>query len=119
MIIGIGVDTIELERIAEMLSKQGFIQRILTSAELEQLQRLSDKRQIEFVAGRFAAKEALAKALGTGIGRQFQFHSASILNSETGAPIVHWHEEVAFITHLSITHTRHYASAVIVLEEKK
>ena len=70
MIKGIGIDAVELSRIKPIVEKQGsFIQRVLTPNELTPFEKLSTKRQIEFLAGRFACKEAFSKAWGTGIGK--------------------------------------------------
>ncbi|WP_449489008.1 holo-ACP synthase, partial [Streptomyces lavendulae] len=76
MIYGIGLDITELKRIASMAGrhKKRFAERILTRGqEADQYYELSEKRKIEFLAGRFAAKEAFSKAFGTGIGRQLSF----------------------------------------------
>lgn len=79
MIFGIGIDIVELHRIENMLSRQTrFPQRILTEAEYARFTQLSDKRKIEFLAGRFAAKEAFSKAYGTGIGKELSFQDIEI-----------------------------------------
>ena len=66
MVIGIGTDIVEIARIADVLDRQGdaFVQRILTHSEQKQYQ--ASKQKAAFLAKRFAAKEAVAKALGTG-----------------------------------------------------
>ena len=64
MIVGIGIDIVELKRIRKINKRQKkFVDRILTPFEKEIINRLTEKRQIEFLAGRFAAKEAFAKAV--------------------------------------------------------
>lgn len=79
MIYGIGLDITELKRIAAMAARQKrFAERILTPGELDQYHELSEKRKIEFLAGRFAAKEAFSKAFGTGIGKQLSFQDIEI-----------------------------------------
>jgi holo-[acyl-carrier protein] synthase len=119
MIKGIGIDIIELERIEHMIQQQPrFIQRILSPREQEKWQALSGKRQVEFMAGRFAVKEALAKALGTGIGKGFGWQDVSILSDELGAPQINWNNRnPTFKTHLSISHSANYVVAQVILEE--
>lgn len=119
MIIGIGIDIVELSRIKVLLDKQdSFSKRILTPQEREEWEHLPKHRQVEYLAGRFAVKEALSKAMGTGIGKAFSFQDVSILSSSSGAPTVHWHKPSAnIIAHISITHSREYACAQAVLED--
>ncbi|MDQ0340462.1 holo-[acyl-carrier protein] synthase [Caldalkalibacillus uzonensis] len=123
MIIGTGIDMVELERIKRLREERPrLIRRILTDDEWEQYAGLSAFRQVEYLAGRFAAKEALAKALGCGVGRRFTWHHVSILNQPGGAPSVHWHRSLTdgaagqLNIHLSISHTRQYAIAQVILE---
>jgi holo-[acyl-carrier protein] synthase len=80
-----GVDLIEIDRIAEMVSRHGknYLERIYTPAELE----LCGKRA-ESLAGRFAAKEAVSKALGCGIG-DVEWQEIEIVEDEQSAPILH------------------------------
>ena len=74
LIKGIGLDIVELERVEKLMRHtQRFQQRILSEREQDLFNTLSPSRQIEFVAGRFAAKEAFSKALGTGIGKDCHF----------------------------------------------
>ena len=89
MIFGIGIDIVELHRIENMLSRQArFPQRILTEAEYARFTLLSDKRKIEFLAGRFAAKEAFSKAYGTGIGKELSFQDIETGNDTAGKPVL-------------------------------
>lgn len=121
MIIGIGIDIVELDRIKQLLDKQdSFFKRILTPAEREQWQSLDKGRQVEYVAGRFAVKEAISKALGTGVGREFSWQDVSILQSDSGAPTVIWQrpQATAIRTHISISHSKQYACAQAIIEEK-
>jgi holo-[acyl-carrier protein] synthase len=70
MIKGIGIDAVETERMAKIVKeKPQFAKRVLTSKELEWYDRLPFHRQVEFLGGRFACKEAFSKAWGTGIGK--------------------------------------------------
>ncbi|RAL22049.1 holo-ACP synthase [Thermoflavimicrobium daqui] len=122
MIFGIGTDIIELERI-QKVGTDRLTKRILTPSEKEQL---PDQlhRQVEYLAGRFAAKEAISKALGTGIGEIVSFLDLTILNNTKGAPEVSISEKVSayfFIgksmkVHLSISHSEKYAVAIAVIE---
>lgn len=118
MIVGIGIDAVELERIERALQhSERFAKRVLTSQEYDLYTTLSPKRQVEFVAGRFAAKEAYAKAIGTGVGEHFSFQDISILPNEKGAPTVFGANFEGTI-HISITHTSRDAYAQIIIEKK-
>lgn len=115
MIAGIGVDIVELNRLEIIIKeKPSFIERILTKSEKEIFDRYNLKRQIEFLGGRFAAKEAFSKAFGTGIGK-VSFHDLEILNASNGKPVLRQNlfEGNVFV---SISHTDLIATAYIVLE---
>lgn len=115
MIFGIGLDLTDIERIKKAVEKrETFPGRILTSNELELYNNTSSKRQIEFLAGRYAAKEAYAKALGTGIGK-VGFLDIEIMPDELGRPVVTV-SPFAGQAHVSITHTDTVAAAQVVLE---
>ncbi len=117
MIYGIGIDLVELERIEKVYHRQeAFPNRILTKKERIHFYELSEHRQIEFLAGRFAAKEAFAKALGTGIGATVSFQDIEILPNEKNRPIVRT-ETFSGNIHLSITHAQSCAIAQIILEK--
>ncbi|WLR51051.1 holo-ACP synthase [Bacillus tianshenii] len=116
MIKGIGLDIVELQRIKRMVEKERFVLRILTNQEREKFQKLEGHRKVEFLAGRFAAKEAYAKAVGTGIGANLSFQDIEILNNEYGKPIL-YHKSKE-IVHVSITHSQEYAAAQVIIEEK-
>ncbi|MFD2115406.1 holo-ACP synthase [Paenibacillus yanchengensis] len=130
MIIGIGHDLIRVERVAAILSgKNGsrFLERILVSAELQMAKQYSNGRLHQFVAGRFAAKEAVSKAFGTGIGAALAFSDISIERDRLGKPFCHlteraWHslgmEPSATRIHLTITHEDHLASAFAIVEQQ-
>ena len=85
MILGIGIDITEIGRITAMLDKQGdkLEARILAPEERRNFQ--SGKRRVEYLAGRFAAKEAASKAFGTGLGK-VALHDLIIQNDDLGAP---------------------------------
>ncbi len=119
MIKGIGIDIVEIDRIKTLLEKgDRFARKILSGEELILFHNFKHQaRRIEFLAGRFAAKEAFSKALGTGIGK-IGFKDIEVLKSDTGAPFVRCEkikEEKIFI---SISHAEHYAIAQVILEAK-
>lgn len=117
-IVGIGMDAIELERIRQAMKKrERFAERILTAKEKELFQMMMPNRQVEFLAGRFAAKEAYAKALGTGIGKAVSFLEIEILPNEKGQPLVHCPAFEGKVW-LSITHTKEVAYAYVIFENK-
>lgn len=112
MIKGIGTDIISIQRIS---LEDAFVRRILTTSEIKLLESLSStQRKQEFLAGRFAAKEALMKALGTGIGTS-SFHDFTILPDELGQP--HCDLE-GYRVHLSISHDAGFAIAFAVIEDE-
>ena len=116
MIKGIGIDAVELDRIEKIIrEKKSFTARVLTTNELMLFNDLTLHRQIEFLAGRYACKEAFSKAWGTGIGK-VNFQQIEILKNEFGAPIVTKspHQGNVFVT---ITHTDTVAIAQILLED--
>ncbi|ANB62347.1 holo-ACP synthase [Anoxybacteroides amylolyticum] len=114
MIIGVGIDIIELARIEKFIAKEKFIARILTEREKTLLARLSGRRKVEFLAGRFAAKEAYAKALGTGIGKEVSFQDIEVINDEYGKPAIVSPTEHQ--VHVSISHSQEYAVAQVIIE---
>lgn len=90
MIIGIGTDIVQIPRIERILSLYGrqFINRILSQEEAQKLTTIKEQQHSHFLARKFAAKEAVSKALGTGIGQYLQFKNISILNDDLGKPLV-------------------------------
>lgn len=88
MIFGIGTDIVELERISKVVERHGgrFTGYILTDSEAEEAERRGDK--IQFIAGRWAAKEAVAKALGCGLGGNCAWRDIEIIGNPSGAPRV-------------------------------
>jgi len=124
MILGTGIDIIEVARIAASHEKFGerFVNRILKPAEIAYA--LSHKNPAPFLAARFAAKEAISKAFGTGIGKHLGWQDMEVGRKESGEPFVILHgggllllqERGGRIVHLSLSHTQHYAAAVAILE---
>ncbi|MDE3106102.1 MAG: holo-ACP synthase [Acidobacteriota bacterium] len=124
MILGIGTDLIETERIATSITRYGnrFLHRVFTAGEIAYCQQR--KNAVESFAARFAAKEAGAKALGTGISRGVQWREIEVVRKPGHRPMLVWHgraaERAATMgiehTHLSLTHSRTTSMAVVVLE---
>jgi holo-[acyl-carrier protein] synthase len=124
MILGTGIDIIEVARIAASFEKFGerFVNRILKPAEIAYA--LSHRNPAPFLAARFAAKEAISKAFGTGIGKQLGWQDMEVGRKESGEPFVILHggglqllaERGGRIVHLSLSHTEHYAAAMAILE---
>ena len=116
MIVGHGIDIEELASIQNAVEKrEGFAQRVLTDIEMERFSSLKGRRQIEYLAGRWSAKEAFSKAMGTGIGK-LGFQDLEVLNSERGAP---YFSKSPFSgkVWLSISHTDQFVIASVILEE--
>jgi holo-[acyl-carrier protein] synthase len=117
VIKGIGIDIIELDRIRKSMENERFLDRVLTPNERNLLKGLKgESRRVEFVAGRFAAKEAFAKAMGTGIGK-LSFQDIEIINDEKGKPIVTVSLLDKMNIFVSISHSKEYAVAQVVLED--
>ncbi|MFS0577145.1 holo-ACP synthase [Sporosarcina sp. 179-K 3D1 HS] len=117
MIAGIGLDIVELNRIAQMDARSDkFRKRILVAEEMVSYESLASHRRIEFLAGRFAAKEAFAKAMGTGIGAACRFEDIAVLSDTKGKPVLYFRGEPANGL-VSITHTQTVAAAQVVLLE--
>lgn len=124
MIIGLGLDITELDRIERSLNKFGerFVSKILTKSEKELL---PEKNQIPFLAARFAAKEAAVKALGTGFRNGITFQSIEITNDDFGAPCITFSGKALEYSNkigvqrllISLTHGRDNAVAVVILEK--
>ncbi|AOZ92353.1 holo-ACP synthase [Paenibacillus crassostreae] len=129
MIYGIGHDVLEIKRVDDILNGrtgQAFMRRVLTSQEF-QLAQGRGLKKVEFTAGRFAAKEAIVKAFGCGIGAIINFGDIEILPDPLGKPKVElskvaWErlnlpaQPMEYTIHLSITHQRELASAFAVIE---
>jgi holo-[acyl-carrier protein] synthase len=124
MIIGVGIDIIEVERIRASHEKFGerFLKRILRPEEIAYC--FSHVQPAPFLAARFSAKEAISKAFGTGIGRQLSWQDMEVRRKESGQPYVVLHDNGQLLfkelnanaIHLSLSHTNFYASAIAVLE---
>jgi len=123
MIVGLGLDVTELDRMETVLARYGerFLARILTPAERAAL----PPCRLPRVAGLFAAKEAAVKALGTGFSQGIGFAHLEILSDPLGRPVLNLYgpardrAEALEATgwHVSITHGRNTAAAVVVIEK--
>ncbi|USY55344.1 holo-ACP synthase [Bacillus sp. 1780r2a1] len=118
MIKGIGLDITELDRIEKLVKRQpSFVTRILTKNEKVSYDKLQGKRQIEFLAGRFSAKEAYSKALGTGIGKELSFQDIEVLNEHSGKPVLYvLNRNDNKDIHVSISHSQHYVVTQVIIE---
>ena len=124
MILGNGIDIIEVDRVEAARSKHGerFLNRILHPAETAYC--LSHKFPGPFLAARFAAKEAISKAFGTGIGAQLGWQDIEICRKDSGEPNVVLHGKAVELlatrtarkVHITLSHTEKYAAAVAILE---
>jgi holo-[acyl-carrier protein] synthase len=124
MILGVGIDIIEVKRIEASYEKFGerFIKRILRDNEIAYC--LSHKAPGPFLAARFAAKEAISKAFGTGIGAKLSWQDMEVAKKPSGEPYVILHgggatllaERNARMVLISLSHTQEHATAVAILE---
>ena len=126
MILGVGIDIIEVGRIQASFQKFGerFLNRILHPNEIAYC--LSHRAPGPFLAARFAAKEAISKAFGTGIGAQLGWRDMEVGRKPSGEPFVILHEKgqallksrSAHVVLISLSHTQSHAAAVAVLESR-
>ena len=121
MILGIGNDIIEIERIEKAILKEGFKNKIYTQRELENIEKRGNRT--ETYAGIFSAKEAISKAIGTGV-REFSLTDLEILNDDLGKPYVVVSEKLDKILktkkedyriEISISHSKKYATAMAII----
>ena len=123
-VIGIGTDIVKVPRIKRLIKKRGnkFAQRILHQNEL--LIFNQHKSAANYLAKRFAAKEALSKALGTGIAKGISFDEIEVINNEDGKPLLILHGAALDIsnqlgvenTFISLSDEKKYAIAYVILE---
>lgn len=118
MIAGLGIDVTDIARIRSAVAhNHHFIDRVLTKQEIDQLEPMSDKRRIEYVAGRLSAKESYSKAYGSGLGSAVRFQDLTIVDNAQGKPVVvsHPFDGNAFV---SISHTNDIVMTEVILEQK-
>jgi len=121
-IVGHGIDLVETARIAEVLGnhQERFLERVFTAAE--QAYRADSRRRVEHLAARFAAKEAVMKALGTGLASGITWTEIEVQTEPTGAPGLRLHGRAAEVAaglgitswHLSLSHTDSHAIASVM-----
>ena len=121
MIVGIGNDIIEIERVEKAILKEGFKNKVYTQKELENIEKRGNRT--ETYAGIFSAKEAISKAIGTGV-REFSLTDLEILNDDLGKPYVVVSEKLDKIIknkkedyqiEISISHSKKYAIAMAII----
>lgn len=123
MILGVGTDLCEISRIQKAMENERFAQRVFTEAERARFAGLCPERLSEHAAGLFAAKEAVAKAMGTGFSG-FGFSDIEILPDEKGRPCAALSERARVLIpdgakiHLSISHDGGMALAFAVLSQE-
>lgn len=123
-ILGVGVDIVETQRIEHSLERFGerFLHRVFTAGEIAYCQ--SMKYPVRHFAARFAAKEAVSKAFGTGIGKAMGWRDIDVHRYPSGQPFVVLEagakvladEQGVTMVWISLSHTDHHAVATIVLE---
>ena len=130
MIVGIGCDVVEQKRVTEALEKYGdrFVQRLLTASEIRIYEKrlgLSRERGLSFLASRWAVKEAISKALGTGISGDVTFHAMAIMHTQSGAPMAVFSDSLkerlqreGIFVHITITDEKTVAAAFAVAEQR-
>lgn len=124
-LVGIGTDIVEIERIEKLLERQSsrFIERILHHNERARFLQLKPQQQPAWLAKRFATKEAVSKALGTGIGKQAQLTEIETQHNEQGKPQIVLHGDTLLTAQqlgvvqneLSLSDERAYAVAFVIL----
>ncbi len=124
MIFGIGTDLCDVGRIERALERWGerFAHKVLVESELERLRQ--HRVPANYLAKRFAAKEAFSKAMGTGIRFPVNWHNVTVANLPSGKPYLKFSDPLASLVrsrgivnvHLSLTDGRAMASAVVILE---
>jgi holo-[acyl-carrier protein] synthase len=126
MVLGVGTDLMETKRIELSIDRFGerFLERVFTTAEIAYCMR-KKKNAAESFAARFAAKEAGAKALGTGISRGVTWKELEVRREASGRPTLHLSGRAAELAgtmgvrrmQLSLTHSRELAMAVVIAED--
>ncbi len=124
MIYGVGTDIIEIARIEAALSRFGerFARRILCEPELKRFH--GHKQPVNYLAKRFAAKEAFTKALGTGIHAPANWHGVWVGNLRSGKPVLEFSSPLSALmktrgvgaAHVSLTDEKAFAMATVILE---
>ncbi len=118
---GVGVDILEIHRVKEAHERNGdrFLEKVFTPSEIAYCKKHHDP--YPRFAARFCAKEAVAKALGVGIGANLGFHDIEIVHDPEGKPLVKLSEMANKFfkkpqIHLSLSHSKEYATAMVVVD---
>lgn len=126
MILGIGTDIVDVERIAQKVEgREGFMKKVFSERETEYCTKQTHPS--ESFAARFAAKEAFLKALGKGLDATFELHEIEILNQDNGKPYLELSSDLQLLVlletnqnpyhlHVSLSHTKTHATAHVVIE---
>ena len=121
MIIGTGIDIVELQRMRRMVDEWGdaFLQKVFTNQELNYAH--SKANSTQHIAGRFAVKEAVAKALSTGWSGGFRWKDVEVTNDSSGKPSVKLHGAIGerigdCKIHISISHSENVIVAIAIIE---
>jgi len=111
MIYGIGCDIVDIHRFEKYIDNNKRLEKLYTKRELDEFYKISNhRRKLEC----FAVKEAMSKALGVGISKDFSFHDVEVKKDEFGKPYIEFKD---FHTHLTISHTDSTVVAFIILEK--
>ena len=122
MIVGLGTDIVEVERVAKMIADHGdhFLERVFTSGEIAHC---SGRREsAPHYAGRWAAKEAVMKVLGTGFTQEVGWTDIEVVTQPSGQPVIALHGTTRQVADrlgianvlVSLSHTKHYATATAI-----
>lgn len=124
MIVGLGIDSVSISRIAGLIDRYGhrFLEKIFTEDEIAE--GLGRRDSAQYFAARFAAREAFFKALGTGWGRGIPLKEVGVTKEESGKPLLSLSRRAeetaeslgASISHLSLSHEADIAQAIVILE---
>lgn len=123
MIIGLGIDTVEVQRIQQKLEKNpDFVSKVFSINEIVYCE--AQMQKAEHYAARFAAKEAFLKAIGLGLMAGHELSEIEVFHDNAGKPSLKIHEQFQkhiqqfdhLKSHVSLTHTSQFASAVVILE---
>ncbi len=121
MLLRTGVDLIEIDRIAEVIHRHGarYLDRVYTEAELEQ-----SRNDPETLAGRFAAKEAVSKALSTGWAGEFRWKDVEVMNDPSGQPHIAFSGKLGVTltgasVFVSLSHSDSHVVAMVLIEERE
>jgi holo-[acyl-carrier protein] synthase len=133
MIVGVGTDTVVIDRVRTIESRWGvrFAQRVLGPMEFQEYQRRQSRglaghdRALRYLAKRFAAKEAIGKALGVGLSHPMSLHSVEVLNDAKGAPkvvarkaLAEYLNQQGYAVHVSISDELINAQALAIIENR-